>query len=97
MTHPWIVLLAMILLGVFYVLLPTVLGTLASYRAARLLRCPETGGDAEVRVDAARAAWTSVVSRPRLRVKTCSLWPVRGDCGQSCLGREELAGRVSAA
>ncbi|MBI2462387.1 MAG: hypothetical protein HYV61_13030 [Candidatus Rokubacteria bacterium] len=96
MTHPWIVLLAMILLGVFYVLLPTVLGTLATYRAARLLRCPETGRDAEVRVDAVRAAWTSVVSRSQLEVKDCSFWPAQGGCGRACVAHGVLAGQISA-
>lgn len=97
MSQPWIVLAAVIALGALYVLLPVVLGTCASYRGARRLRCPETDRDAEVGVDAVRAAWTSAFGPPRLRVKACSLWPKRSGCGRSCLARETGASRVPVA
>lgn len=97
MTFPWIVLLAIILLGVFYVLLPVALGAFAAHRGARALRCPETGQGAEVSVDAARAAWTAAFGPPRLSVKACSLWPKRSGCGRSCLDRQTSEGRVPVA
>lgn len=96
MSQPWIVLAAVIALGALYVLLPVVLGAFASYRRTRCLRCPEADQDAEVGVDAVRAAWTSAFGPPRLKVKACSLWPVRSGCGRACLGSEKVEKRVFA-
>lgn len=97
MSQPWIVLAAMIALGALYVLLPVVLGAFASYRGARRLRCPETDQNAEVGVDAVRAAWTSAFGSPRLTVKACSLWPKRSGCGRACLVREAVEARGAGA
>lgn len=97
MTFPWIVLLAIGLLGIFYVLLPVALGAFATYRGTRALRCPETGQGAEVGVDAVRAAWTAAFGPPRMAVKACSLWPERSGCGRNCLAHETGASRVTVA
>jgi len=75
-----------------YILLPVIcvvfgfaIETFRRYRESRILRCPETGSTATVGIDAYRAALTSVVEKPRLRAKNCSLWPGRKACGQGCL------------
>ena len=85
MSHPWIVLVAILAVAFLYVLTPLVADTFRRFRYPGMLRCPETGGKAEVGVDASRAALTSAFGRPRLRVKGCSLWPERERCQQSCL------------
>ena len=92
MTNPWLSGPAMLIALMTYVLLPlicVVLGfaieTFRRHRGRRILQCPETGSKAKVGIDAYRAALTSVVEKPRLRVKNCSLWPERKECAQACL------------
>jgi hypothetical protein len=85
MSHPWIVLVAVLAVGLLYVLMPLVADTFRRFRSPRTLSCPETGGTAEIGIDASRAALSSAVGRPLLRVKTCSLWPERDRCKQDCL------------
>lgn len=85
MSYPWIVVLAVVALGLVYVLTPLVADTFRRFRSPRLLSCPETGGQAEVGIDASRAALTSAFGRPVLRVKNCSLWPEKEQCKQDCL------------
>ena len=85
MSYPWIVVLAVVALGLLYVLTPLVADTFRRFRSPSLLSCPETGGPAEVGVDASRAALTSAFGRPSLRVKSCSLWPEKEGCKQDCV------------
>jgi len=85
MSHPWIVLLAVLAVALLYVLMPLVVDTFRRFRSPRLLRCPETGGKAEIGIDASHAALTSAFGQPLLRVKSCSLWPEKDRCRQDCL------------
>ncbi len=85
MSAPWMTLLAMAALAVVYVLVPIAAVTFARYRHARPLRCPETGTEAEVEIDARHAALTAIPGPPDLRIAACSLWPERAGCRQSCL------------
>ncbi len=85
MSHPWIVLLAILAVGLLYVLVPLVVDTFRRFRSPRVLNCPETGGNAEIGIDASRAAFTSAFTSPSLQVKSCSLWPERERCKQDCL------------
>jgi len=85
MTAPWVLLLAIAGTAIFYVLVPIVAEVFARYRTPRILRCPETGGTAEVRIDARHAAATAVPGPPELRVAGCSRWPERKGCAQACL------------
>lgn len=64
--------------------------TFCRYSESRILQCPEMESKAKVSVDAWRAALASVVEKPRLRVKTCSLWPQRKGCAQACLRLSNL-------
>lgn len=88
MSAPWVVIAAIIAVAVCYVLLPVVADTFRRFRAKRSLRCPETGREAEVGIDAGRAALTSAFGRALLRVKNCSLWPERKECAQDCVRSE---------
>jgi hypothetical protein len=85
MSHPWIVLVAVLAVAFLYVLMPLVADTFRRFCRPRMLSCPETGGTAEVGIDASRAAVGSVFGLPLLRVKSCSLWPKRDQCKQDCL------------
>ncbi|HSB67845.1 MAG TPA: hypothetical protein VLH58_02770 [Candidatus Methylomirabilis sp.] len=85
MSHPWIVLVAVLAVAFLYVLMPLVADTFRRFRSPRTLNCPESGGRAEVGIDASRAAFSSAFGQPLLRVKSCSLWPERDRCNQHCL------------
>lgn len=78
-------------LAAMYFVVPVVAGTFVRYRGKRVITCPETSKPAAVEVDAAYAALTAAVSHPDLRLKSCSRWPEREDCGQECLLQVELS------
>ena len=59
------------------------------YRGKRLVTCPETHKAAAVDVAAGKAAVDAFLSEPTLRLKQCSRWPERQDCGQECLQQIE--------
>jgi hypothetical protein len=54
------------------------------YRGSRIVRCPETGRPAAVRIDFARAM-TSPGPAGAVRLESCSRWSERGPCDQLCL------------
>jgi hypothetical protein len=85
MTTGLILVLAITATAVFYVVLPVIAHAFTRYRRARALPCPETGNTALVQIEAGRAALTSAVGAPDLRVEDCSLWPARKDCAQACV------------
>ena len=68
-----------------YFLGPPVLGAYVKYRGKRIITCPETKRPAAIDVDATHAALTAALGRPDLRLKDCSRWPARSDCGEECL------------
>ncbi len=72
-------------LGGIYVLLPLMIHTFQRYRNKRVMTCPETEGLAEVDIDSRRAALTSAIGRPLLRIKNCTLWPKRKGCDEECI------------
>ncbi len=61
------------------------------FRGDRVITCPETHQPAGVRVDAVHAAFTAVEGNQGLRLKTCSRWPERQDCGQQCPSQIEAS------
>jgi hypothetical protein len=85
MSAPWMLLLAIGATAILYVLLPVVADVFARYRKPRIVRCPETGTTAEIRIDARHAAATAVPGPPELRVAECSRWPAHDSCDQACL------------
>jgi hypothetical protein len=76
---------AVVALGALYVLLPLVINTFQRYRNKRVMTCPETGGLAEVDINSRRAALTSAIGRPLLRIKNCTLWPKKKGCDEECI------------
>ncbi len=85
MKTPLILVAAIMALGGLYVLLPLVVHTFQRYRDKRLMTCPETGGTAEVNIDAQRAAYSSAFGRPLLNIKNCTLWPKKKGCDEDCV------------
>lgn len=78
-------------LAALYFVFPLVAGAFLRYRGKRVITCPETRKPAAVEVDARHAALTAAISHPDLRLKSCSRWPEREDCGQECLLQIELS------
>ena len=60
-------------------------------RGARVITCPENQLPAGVEVDASRALFTTLEGHPEVRLKSCSRWPEKRDCGQECLRQIEAA------
>jgi hypothetical protein len=85
MTEPWIVVIGVAAVGALYVVVPVASDAFFRYRRKRSVRCPETGGTAEVKIDAVRAALDGAAGRPGLHVQDCSLWPQRRDCERACV------------
>jgi hypothetical protein len=56
-------------------------------RGVRVVSCPETAKAVGVEVDAARAAVHPFIESRHFRLKSCSRWPERRDCGQECLAQ----------
>lgn len=85
MNAPWITVSAIVGLAALYVFFPVIAHTFQRYGRKRVLRCPDATTLAEVNVDACRAAFSSALGRPLLRVRDCSLWPKRKGCRERCL------------
>ena len=80
-----------IALAAVYFVVPLVVGAYIKYRGKRVITCPETRKPAAIEVDARHAALSAAVSHPDLRLKSCTRWPERQDCGQECLLQVELS------
>lgn len=63
-----------------------------SFRRGRSVVCPSDYSVETVRVNAGRAAWTSLTGDPEFRLASCSRSPRQSDCGQSCLVQFDTAG-----
>jgi len=61
-----------------------------TYRGKRLVTCPETQKPEAVNVAAGEVAVGTFANEPTLRLKECSRWPERQDCGQDCLQQIEV-------
>lgn len=85
METPLITIAAITVLGVVYVTLPIFSDYFRRYRRKRVLKCPETGMVVEVDINARRAAISSLFGKPVLKVRNCTLWPWKENCGQSCV------------
>jgi hypothetical protein len=60
------------------------------YRGKRIVTCPDTREPAAVEVDATRVAASAWGGPPDVRLKDCSRWPEKADCGQECLAEVAL-------
>ena len=83
--NPWVVLLALALVAALYVVLPVGATTFAHFRRPWRLRCPRTGREAQIKLDATGAAVAEVLGREARSIERCSLWPALRGCSQECL------------
>lgn len=91
MTTAVLIALAVVLLAVGLFIFRAIPGIRAyfDYRGKRLITCPETRQPAAVDVNAREAAVGAFLTEPTLRLKECSRWPERENCGQECLQQIE--------
>jgi hypothetical protein len=61
------------------------------YKGKGVVICPETRECVAIKVDARHAAWATVDGTVDLRLKDCSRWPERANCGQECVAQIERA------
>ena len=66
-------------------ILASAVATYFKLRGTRLVTCPETEKTAAVEVNARRAAFLTPTRATDLRLKDCSRWPERKNCGQECV------------
>jgi hypothetical protein len=59
------------------------------YRGKQLVTCPKTHKPEAVDGNRGEAALGAFLSEPTLRLKECSRWPERQNCGQDCLQQIE--------
>ena len=62
-----------------------------TFRGKRIVTCPETTKPVAVDVNAREAALGAFFNEPTLRLRTCTRWPERQDCGQDCLQQIEVS------
>ncbi len=87
-------LLLIFAIAFFLSLIPGLWVLLRSYlklRGTYVITCPETNAPAAVELDAAQAAATSAFGQGDFRLKSCTRWPERRDCGRECLAQIESA------
>lgn len=85
MNTPLITVVAIAALAFLYVFFPMFLHTFQRYQKKMIVRCPGTGRGAWIGIDAPRAALSSILGRPRLKIKSCSFWPKRKNCDRGCV------------
>ena len=61
------------------------------YRGKGVVICPETREPTAIEVDATHTAWAVAGGTFDLRLKDCSRWPERANCGQECVKQIENA------
>jgi hypothetical protein len=57
------------------------------YSGLRLISCPETAEEAIVKIRATRAMASTLVGRNDVRLRSCSRWPEKKGCDQSCVAQ----------
>jgi hypothetical protein len=86
----YLIIILLALAGLYF-LVPRVAGSYLKFRGKRVITCPETRRPAAVDMDVKRVVLTAVLGEPHLRLKDCSRWPEKKDCGQECLLQVELS------
>jgi|SRR5271167_988467 len=49
--------------------------------------CPENGDHVDIEVDNKYSFWTALRGLEHSRLKSCTRWPEKGNCGQECLAQ----------
>ena len=85
MNNPFTLIAAIVLFGLFFVVVPVVFGAYSRYRHRKVITCPETHSLAEVTLRSRFAAFGAAFGKPWLRVENCSLWPKKKGCDEKCV------------
>lgn len=88
MSKPFILIGAIVAIGLVYVAIPMAVEAYRHWVRPRIVTCPHQHVAAEVTVKPWRAALTSLIRKPSLAVKSCTYWPECHGCDESC--RDEL-------
>lgn len=85
MKTPLTLVIGIIALGLFYNVLPFTRDAYRRFSYGKIVSCPDTGGFAEVKLNALWAAFASIFGKPALRVRSCTLWPKKRGCAEACV------------
>jgi len=88
-TATYLLLAAGFAAAVFAVVL-VIVKTVTRFQGKMLVTCPETDETVGVEVNVKHAALTAAVGEQSLKLKSCTRWPERQNCGQECLRQIEL-------
>ncbi len=93
-----LLIVAILLLAVVLVILPTGMDLLRRFRGPRVVVCPETNLPTEVELDARTAAVTGTLKgRSKLRIQACERLRDGHTCDEACLkGVDESVAREHA-
>ncbi len=83
--NPWVLLLALVAVAVVFVVAPVGAAAFAYYRRPWRLTCPHAVVEAQIKVDATRAAVAAVLGRGSPSIVRCSLWSRLRGCREECL------------
>jgi hypothetical protein len=69
--------------------LPVALSLQSYYqsRGRKTAICPDSGHPVAIEVDDEYAFWTALRGQEHSRLKSCTRWPEKADCGQECLAQ----------
>ena len=90
-TEETTMLLTIVTLLVVSIVVARAVKSFMKWRGTRVIVCPESRQPAGVEVDARHAALLAPINPKGLRLRDCSRWPERSDCGQDCLHDIEAA------
>jgi hypothetical protein len=79
------IVLALLLVLSFVPLLFLVTRAYLRFRGPRMVICPETGSFAKIRVNATKAALSSISDGVEMKVTSCDRWPTNQECNQGCV------------
>jgi len=80
-----------IIIGLLATMIVVFVALYLRYRGGRVVTCPETRSPVGAKINAALAAGTWIVSRPRFVITTCTRWPERAGCDQACAPQIEAS------
>ena len=80
-----IIAITIVFLGLLFVVLPVILGAYQGLLQQKIVTCPERHRGALVSADPGAPKFGAVMTKPPLRVVSCSLWTRRMECDGKCM------------
>lgn len=84
-TNPLLLIAGIVAFGLVAVVVPIVIDVYRQFRDRKVITCPQTHDRAGVSLNTGLAALGAAVGRPVIRVKRCTLWPLRKGCDEQCV------------